>query len=101
MVCLLSLTLGVVHDPDCEPKIEEAPGYSLPLFNLSQPIPSNKGDKVAFIAGHSYEDEEIVVWDHAKDILINVSRNFRNRSTYARLQWSPLDGQAGPACSAD
>jgi len=93
---LLSVCLASA-EPACEPVIEREEGYRLPEFRLSEPVPSPKGNKVAFIAGHSYQDEEIMVWDVARDTVTNVTRNFGKRSCYGRLLWSPRgDAIAAP-----
>ena len=80
---------GLPAQFECEPLIEEEPGYELYAFQMSKGIRSPVGTKVAFITGHSYQDEEIVVWDYERDILTNVTRNFGKRSCYGRLVWSP------------
>ena len=70
------------------------PGYRFyECFQLTKAIPAPVGTKVAFIAGHSYQDEEIMVWDYGRNTLQNVTRNFGKRSCYARIRWSP-DGRA-------
>ena len=76
-----------------DPPIAPQPGYGVRGLSISKGVPSPTGDKVAFIAGRGYQDEEVFVWHPATDALQNVTRNFGSHSVGDRLVWSP-DGQA-------
>ncbi|MBN2494579.1 MAG: hypothetical protein JXR96_08320 [Deltaproteobacteria bacterium] len=73
-------------------------GYSpLNPFHIYAGVESPAGDKLAFVAGHSYDDEEILVWSPDTDELVNYSRSFGKRSTPGRVFWSPRgDAIAAP-----
>ena len=56
---------------------------------MSHPAVSTDGARVAFIAGHDYLDEEVLVWEPASDTLTNLTQSFGREKTFARLVWSP------------
>ena len=78
--------------------IEKEAGYSFyNAFSMSKPVFTNAKEKVAFIAGKGYQEEEIIAWDLKTDRLINATRNFGQRSCYGRIIWSPQgDAIAAP-----
>jgi len=83
--CLALALSGSTCMKDCS---DTSTAPSAPI-QMTAPVASPDGARVAFMAGHDYQDEEVYVWEPKTDKLTNLTRSFGRQKSYARIVWSP------------